>query len=796
MSTQLPLNASTRVRILTALTLLSGCCALAYEVLYLRALTTLLGDMLYVHAALLSTFLVGIALGAKLADRYVRWLWLLEVLTGVYALALPALTRWLAGQPVLSTISSRPSLTIVMTIALLTIPSLMIGFSIPLFSAYIKNIVVQRLAFQRIYMAYNLGALLSVLAVELLMVRHLGVTLSLGTIGGINLFNGAVLWWMRAAPDHAPEVQRRRFAGRVIVALAMISLASAAFQMFFLKLTYLVFGPHRENFAVGLSVTLLGIFAGAWVASRVRWRFETFLLLVPLTVGLTYAAYLPLVEFHEATRGWFQGSELLVLVHKFAIGSLFALPPMILFGATLPALMRSEREVAGESGHLLWISSLANAGGYLFYVLVGHPLLDTHVLLAGIAALALAGSLLASGFSWTKPQWITAAAGTLAVLLMLVTWEERDFYLAQWVGLLDGDETVTVYKSGAESATLIADDEDEWVTYNGHPSITVMDDGIVTVSETISGVIPALAAPSLERALVLGLGTGITGGASAGVFDHTDVVEINNAFYRMMPRLSHANLDVGTNPAASLHLADGRAFLVGKVRAYDAILNSIPAPTYYSASKIYTVEFYRRVAEALKPGGVFCSWLASENMSEDGLEVVLSAMYQSFPYCDLRLIGRGYYMATCSAEPIKLRGFRDLPVQLDVIDQLQLGLPDFDLTEYFEDIRISDNIFENFTPRVPQENTDDHPVLEFMVVRNYQLGQMGDDPFLTRQREMNVDPVRLDGIEDPFRFARRARAFYEMGADQYRANFLPILKDTPELWERWRSAGLDDDPNR
>ena len=35
----------------------------------MRALTTVLGDMLYVHAALLSTFLVGIGIGAKLHTR-------------------------------------------------------------------------------------------------------------------------------------------------------------------------------------------------------------------------------------------------------------------------------------------------------------------------------------------------------------------------------------------------------------------------------------------------------------------------------------------------------------------------------------------------------------------------------------------------------------------------------------------------------------------------------------------------------------------------------------------------------
>ena len=93
------------IGLLSLLALLSGCCALAYEVLYVRALTTLLGDMLYVHAALLSTFLVGIGLGAKLAHRCLRWLWAFEILTGLYALALPGVTTWFSEQPVMISIT-------------------------------------------------------------------------------------------------------------------------------------------------------------------------------------------------------------------------------------------------------------------------------------------------------------------------------------------------------------------------------------------------------------------------------------------------------------------------------------------------------------------------------------------------------------------------------------------------------------------------------------------------------------------------------------------------------------------
>ncbi|MFQ5946353.1 MAG: hypothetical protein ACE5NC_08905, partial [Anaerolineae bacterium] len=636
---------STRAGLLTTLALLSGCCALAYEILYMRALTTILGDMFYVHAALLSTFLVGIGLGAKVAHRWLHWLWAFEMLTGLYALGLPVASRWFSEQPVMGLITSSPFLTIFATVGFLSVPSLLIGFSIPLFSAYIKSCSPERLAFQGIYKVYNLGALLSILGVEFVLVRHFGITRSLAMVGAINLLSGVTLLLMKGAPASRPAELPRSFPRRSMVALALASLSSAVFQMFFLKLSYLVFEPHRENFAVGLAVTLLGIFLGAWLASKAQIRFETVLVLLPLLIGLIYVNYLPILQLYEATSPWQRGSEFLVLAHKFAIGSLFALGPMILFGALLPALMRSESEVARESGHLLWISSLANAAGYLAYVLVGHPLLRTDVLLTLISGVALVASLLAAGFRWSKVQGSFAVCGVVLMVLLVFQWQERNLYLAQWVDRLRPEEEVIVFKSGAESATLLRSQKYEWISYNGHPSIYVQRNGVVDIGEMISGVIPALNAARLDRALVLGLGTGITAGTASRIFTATDVVEINDAFYKMMPLLGYANLDIEQNPTATLHLSDGRAFLVGKNGTYDAIVNSIPAPTYFSASKIYTVEFYDRVAKALKPDGVFCTWLAVPNMSEKGIQTILSALRRNFRYCELRLQGRSYYMA-------------------------------------------------------------------------------------------------------------------------------------------------------
>jgi len=317
--------------------------------------------------------------------------------------------------------------------------------------------------------------------------------------------------------------------------------------------------------------------------------------------------------------------------------------------------------------------------------------------------------------------------------------------------------------------------------------------GIVNTAELICGITPALAAPRLDRALVLGLGAGITAGATSRIFSHTDVVEINDAFYEMMPELRRANLELDENPNASLHLSDGRAFLIGKRGVYDAVLNTIPAPTYFSASKIYTLEFYQRVVQALKPDGVFSTWLAAPEMSEAGVETVLSALRHSFRYCDLRLMRGSYYMATCSNQPVRVRQFDELPVQQNLLEELQRGLRWIDVNEFFEDTRVSANLFEHHTPAVAQENTDDHPVLEFMVVRSYQLGQMGSDPFVAHQHLWNIDPIKSGDTDDPARMARRAGLFLVSGSGFFQRNFVGFLAENPTVEAAflvWRAEAM------
>ena len=375
-------------------------------------------------------------------------------------------------------------------------------------------------------------------------------------------------------------------------------------------------------------------------------------------------------------------------------------------------------------------------------------------------------------------------------MLLASHWEEKKYYLAQRFDKLNQQETVIIYKSGAESATLLRGRNYEWVSYNGHPSIYVTTDSVVNAAEITSGLIAALNAPRLERVLVLGFGTGITAGTAACYFDHTDVVELNNAFYQMIPELRHANMGIEFNSSADLNLCDARTFLYNRHHEYDVIVNSIPAPTYFSASKIYTLQFFSRISDVLKSDGIYCTWLSPYDMSEQGMQLLLSTIQSQFSVCQLYLLRGNYYMAVCSKKPVVPCAFHDLPACPAVESALKKGWSRLQLNDYCEDICLSENIFLFKEFDNPQQNTDDFPRLEFMLARHYQTGELGEDPFITDMDNYHIDLLRGLDTASAARKVERALTMKRLQSKLLDRVMIPYLKNDVAAWKIWKNPRL------
>ena len=518
----------------------SGFCGISYEVLYARILSDLVGDRFVVSASVLMAFLLGIGFGTLYAHRLWRYLFALEAGIGLYGVALATgsgavdslIYSW-------APLSQNATAVVVVCLALLFFPAFLIGCSLPLFAGYLSRadqIARGERVFARAYFFYNLGAAITALVVEFWLLRALGVRISILVLASINV--GIAIWLFcgfRALREAAPrETERAIFSANELAALALASVASGAFQLLAFKLAETFIGPFHETFALVLTLVLLGIALGTAVAEKLGLQLSQLMALcviglVWLLVGFKPVTHLYASHYYSAAVSY----PLLVLLKLGTLGLLIGVPAMAM-GATVPALMREQKHVARESGQLLFVSSLANAGGFLLMVFILHRHLDYGAIIVVIALLALLSLAV-------YQRRITVRTLAVSVTLLLATsaafrrWDETYLYLghqvfisADWVDALRPVISYEAFKSHEDVFALVENGEGAGTGtgfyINGYYSFTFGNP-----NEYIVGALSSILSPRNDDALVLGLGSGVSAGTVGLLFDRTTAVEINRA---------------------------------------------------------------------------------------------------------------------------------------------------------------------------------------------------------------------------------------------------------------------------
>jgi predicted membrane-bound spermidine synthase len=710
-------------RLLPILAVASGWCGIAYELLYSRALTAQLGDMFHVNAAILVSFLLGIGAGAQLSRRAVRWLWAVELAIGGYALVAAAVLGGTEGHLLAGAVpglSAHPAAVVALGVALTLAPALLVGFSVPLFALYLLQASGGEAgdAFRRAYRLYNAGAAACVLALELWLLRWLGLQASLVLLALVNGGSGVLLRSV-PPPPRPGEHEGPRASAREVAALVGASALSGLFQLFFLKLTEILFGPFHENFAALLALALLGIAAGtAWVQRR-RASFQTALAVGATAVGLSLAALRPWVHVWGALNSWLGVAPAVSGALKLLVLAGMGLPAFAAFGATVPALVGEGRE-RREAGRLLALSSYGNCAGYLLAALVVYQRLSYGALAAVLAFGLWACAVLATRDPGRELRRLSVpAAGALA---LLVLWDEplwrfsyREYLSPEALAAARGSAaSVEVLRRFDTEVKLLRDKDGETaLLINGYRSLVASRSGQTNRKELVVGAAPALFAARREHALVLGVGTGITAGAAAPLFGRLTGVEINPAVVAALPRFREHNLGLTDRPGFQLVVEDGLTFLARTQDRYDAIINTVTSPLFFSSSKLYTREMFELARSRLADGGVYAMWFDAR-VTEEGARIIFETLRRSFAECALVFLSAGYAQVVCGTGPLHPRPLPEgaIPADLaarfasehaglapgELLESLLLPSPTLSVVQWGEDV-----------------NTLDRPRLEFAM---------------------------------------------------------------------------------
>ena len=673
----------------------SGAAGLVYEVVWSRLLKEVFGVTAYAVAAVLATYLGGLALGAWLlggrADserQPLRFYGILEIGIGAAA-ALGALTLRLLV-PLDGAVAGRlppgsPALLLLrMLLASLVVvpPTFLMGATLPaitrVFTARVPELG-RELAL--LYALNTAGAVGGSLLAGFLLVRAVGVHPTLWLAVAANLAVGVLaLALARRSEDVAlaPVEEESGPSARggnagLLVAVGLSGVVTLALEVIWTRELVLVVGSSTHAFVTMLTAFLVGIAAGSALMRalvvRLRDPRRAFGWLQAGIAASTLAA-IPLMNALVAqAQQWMfalEGRWIALGFGRFAIAFLIMLVPTTLIGMVFPLAgvlhVRRAGRLGGELGQVYGALTLGNIAGALLAAFVLLPLagMQRGIVLASAASLASAAwgflPALRAPRPWLRASPALAAAALWAGLLAL--WHPPPFKSVE-----EGPaDPVRFYQEGLVSTVKV-------IQRAGDASQLVMLVDGVRIGQSSAGIdnkqqvlahFPFLLRPGRPpaRVLSIGLGTGILIGEVArhpGV-ESIECVELSPSVIEGAGQFSAYNGGVLRDPRVRVVEDDGVDFLKRSPARYDAIISDGKSRLGQSGNALfYAREYYQSARRHLAPGGVMIQWMPLEEVAED-LRIIVRTFLAEFPYGYLFLAHDSSFLVGMQ-EPLSL----DLP---------------------------------------------------------------------------------------------------------------------------------------
>ncbi len=409
------------------------------------------------------------------------------------------------------------------------------------------------------------------------------------------------------ARPEAGLVPQRAARGVLLFATFVCAACGLVYELALITLGGYLIGNTVQQASIVLSVFVFAMGIGALAAKRLQrrpvaafaWIEGTLALTGGLSVLALYAAF-----------AWLDLYQPALVVMALAIGTLI--------GAEIPVLMvliqRIREQSAGDAVADLFAADYIGAlvGGLAFPFLL-LPLFGQieGALVVGalnvVAAALVVGGVFGSSLGRRQRTAVTAGLiGVLAVLGVTAVFAS-DFEVSARQALFD-DPIVHVERSTYQEVVLT-----ESVDVTGRKDVRLFLNGDLQLSSLDeyryheSLVHPAMAGPH-ARVLVLGGGDGM---AIREVLRYPDVVEVVNveldpAVTRLAvrdPRLVDLNGAALSDPRVRIEHDDAFQWLRGDHGLFDVVIADFPDPEDMATAKLYSLEIYQLMANALSPEG-------------------------------------------------------------------------------------------------------------------------------------------------------------------------------------------------
>lgn len=626
-------------------------------------LATALGHELVAVLAVLFAFFIGLALGAcvfggavRRSPRPERWYAALECGIALWALGLAALIpvvneripQWLGAEP---SALRHWGLAFGATLLLLLPGTAAIGGTLPALERALAR-PHSRSSVAALYAASTFGAVLGVLATTFWLVPSFGYRAALASLAGVNLACAAALWILvrrrsagaalsRGLEQPAPPVIGSR---RLLLTLFITGLLGIGYEVLVIRVLQRVLENTVYTFAVVLAVYLLGTAGGAAAFRRLGLAStesaaapelerqqaldKELSRLLSLTSACSLLGVLSLARspaIYAALRASLEpGSATALAAEALVSFSVLALPTACM-GASFAHL--AQRSLAGPGlGLGLCVNTLGSALAPLVFGVLLPPLMGTKT---ALVALGL-GYLPLLPAPSRAARWALLPAG-LAIALILLPLPLR------FASVPPGGELLAQSEGTTAAVSVVRDaGGDRFLVVNDN---FVMGGTASAFSDQRQGHIPLLLHGSPQRALFLGIGTGITFDAAKDHLGlHATGVELLPEVLGELHHFISPPREWALEPR--LIAADARRFILASDEIYDVIVADLFHPSLDGAGSLYTVEHFEAVRRRLARGGLFCQWLPLYQLDLPTLQLIVRTFLSVFPAVEAHL---GHY---------------------------------------------------------------------------------------------------------------------------------------------------------
>jgi spermidine synthase len=151
----------------------------------------------------------------------------------------------------------------------------------------------------------------------------------------------------------------------------------------------------------------------------------------------------------------------------------------------------------------------------------------------------------------------------------------------------------------------------------------------------LSAHIPALWAGHRSKALVIGLGTGVTAGELALYPDvkSIDVAELSSGVVEALPLFAPFTHAVQNDPRLHVHLGDAFRVLGRSREHWDIIISEPSNPWVTGVDMLFSHEFYRLAHEHLTDDGVLLQWVQKYAIDPQTFGILMNTVRSEFPNC-------------------------------------------------------------------------------------------------------------------------------------------------------------------